>query len=255
MQQRKCEGTAAIAMSHETGKRAPIASIDSRLYTQHNLNLGDGLEPLLEFIDGLSPDQIKATVIRKFEDGPFSVIHAEYVLGSWGPMVGFDVHRWKEDRIVEHWDNLCSTKAANESGHTMTDGSTEVSDLDKTAENKALVASFTDRVLLGRHLTTGVDDFLADTLVQHSPHYGDGVRSFQEQLGRWTEQERFSYVRVHKILGEGNMVLTMGEGIFQREPTAFYDLYRIASGRVAEHWEVFETIPPRELWKNDNGKF
>jgi len=41
----------------------------------------------------------------------------------------------------------------------------------------------------------------------------------------------------------------------RREPTAFYDLYRIATGRIAEHWEVFETIPLRETWQNSNGKF
>lgn len=255
MQKRKCERTAAIALSHESGKRAPIASIDSRLYIQHNLNLGDGLEPLLEFIDELDPDQIKASVIRMFEDGDYSVIHADYVLGSWGPMVGFDVHRWKDDRIVEHWDNLSAAAPANESGHTMTDGSTQVTDLDKTVENKLLVSNFTDQVIIGRNSTTSVEDFLADELVQHSSHYGDGIQLFRERFASWKRDEGLEYVRMHKVLGEGNMVLTMSEGVFRKEPTAFYDLYRIASGRIAEHWEVFETIPPRDRWQNDNGKF
>lgn len=225
------------------------------MYIQHNLNLRDGLEPLLEFIDQLPADQIKASVVRMFEDGDYSVIHADYVLGDWGPMVAFDVHRWKNDRIVEHWDNLCPTAPANTSGHTMTDGSTQVTDLDKTMENKALVDNFTRRVLIGSHLTSSVEDFLGEKLVQHSSHYGDGIHSFQEQLAHWQRQEGLTYARVHKVLGEGNMVLTMSEEVFRREPTAFYDLYRIADGRIAEHWEVFETIPLRETWQNSNGKF
>ena len=255
MQMRKCERTAAIALSHETGMRSPIASIDSRLYIQHNLNLGDGLEPLLTFIDQLDPKQVRASVVRMFEDGDYSVIHAGYVLGNWGPMVGFDVHRWKDDRIVEHWDNLSSTTPPNSSGHSMTDGSTEVTDLDRTIENKALAREFTEQVLIGQDFITGVENFLAGSLVQHSSHYGDGIRSFQDQVGRWKREDAFEYVRIHKVLGEGNMVLTICEGVFQRKPTAFYDLYRIASGRIMEHWEVFETIPPREMWQNDNGKF
>ena len=40
-----------------------------------------------------------------------------------------------------------------------------------------------------------------------------------------------------------------------RSPQAFYDLYRIENGKQAEHWDVLETIPPSDQWKNPNGKF
>jgi predicted SnoaL-like aldol condensation-catalyzing enzyme len=45
------------------------------------------------------------------------------------------------------------------------------------------------------------------------------------------------------------------EGLFDAKPTAFYDLYRIENGRQVEHWDVLETIPPSNQWKNSNGKF
>lgn len=64
-----------------------------------------------------------------------------------------------------------------------------------------------------------------------------------------------TYGRVQKVLGEGNMVLVISEGTFGDEPGAFYDLYRVSNGKLAEHWDVIETIPPREKWQNDNGKF
>jgi predicted SnoaL-like aldol condensation-catalyzing enzyme len=62
------------------------------------------------------------------------------------------------------------------------------------------------------------------------------------------------------VLGQGNFVLTLSEGIVRATdgaaaPTAFYDLFRIEEGQVVEHWDVTETIPPSEEWKNDNGKF
>jgi predicted SnoaL-like aldol condensation-catalyzing enzyme len=38
-------------------------------------------------------------------------------------------------------------------------------------------------------------------------------------------------------------------------PTAFYDLFRVAQGKIAEHWDTLETIPPRDRWHNPNGTF
>ena len=32
-------------------------------------------------------------------------------------------------------------------------------------------------------------------------------------------------------------------------------LFRVENGKVAEHWDTIETIPPHEQWKNGNGKF
>ena len=37
--------------------------------------------------------------------------------------------------------------------------------------------------------------------------------------------------------------------------TSFFDLFRIAKGKIVEHWDTTEAIPPECEWKNDNGKF
>jgi predicted SnoaL-like aldol condensation-catalyzing enzyme len=47
----------------------------------------------------------------------------------------------------------------------------------------------------------------------------------------------------------------MSDGVFDGQPTAFYDLYRMDAGRQVEHWDVLEPIPPSSEWKNGNGKF
>ena len=63
------------------------------------------------------------------------------------------------------------------------------------------------------------------------------------------------YDRIHRVLGEGNFVLVVSEGSLAGNHTSFYDLIRVADGKIAEHWDTIETIPAREKWKNDNGKF
>jgi predicted SnoaL-like aldol condensation-catalyzing enzyme len=57
------------------------------------------------------------------------------------------------------------------------------------------------------------------------------------------------------ILGEGNFVLAVSEGQFLGKHVAFYDLFQIENGKIAEHWDTIEEIPPKENWKNNNGKF
>jgi predicted SnoaL-like aldol condensation-catalyzing enzyme len=50
-------------------------------------------------------------------------------------------------------------------------------------------------------------------------------------------------------------VLSISEGDFGGIHSAFYDLFRVANGKLVEHWDTTEKIAPRSEWKNDNGKF
>jgi predicted SnoaL-like aldol condensation-catalyzing enzyme len=47
----------------------------------------------------------------------------------------------------------------------------------------------------------------------------------------------------------------MSEGQFAGKHSAFFDLFRVQNGKIAEHWDIIETIPPKAEWKNGNGKF
>ena len=66
---------------------------------------------------------------------------------------------------------------------------------------------------------------------------------------------RQTYSAPHKILGEGNFVLTTSEGKFTGKATSYYDLFRIENRKIAEHWDVMETLLPESEWKHQNGKF
>ena len=51
------------------------------------------------------------------------------------------------------------------------------------------------------------------------------------------------YDQIHKVLGEGNLVLVVSEGSFAGAATSFYDLFRVENGKIAEHWDTIEAIP------------
>ena len=63
------------------------------------------------------------------------------------------------------------------------------------------------------------------------------------------------YTTIQQVLAQGNYVLAVSEGSFGGKPTSYYDLWRVENGKIAEHWDVMETIADRSQWQNDNGKF
>lgn len=95
-----------------------------------------------------------------------------------------------------------------------------------------------------------------DTYIQHNISIADGVSGLNEALAALAEQNiQMIYTTTHQVLAQGNFVLAVSEGTFGGEPTAYYDLWRVENGKIAEHWDVMETIADESTWQNQNGKF
>ncbi|MBL9051028.1 MAG: nuclear transport factor 2 family protein [Tabrizicola sp.] len=243
-----------LLKSLETGATEPVAIVNPDKYNQHNLMVADGLEGLGAVLAQLPPGQTRVDTIRVFEDGDYVVAHTDY--NFFGPKIGFDIFRFEDGKIVEHWDNLQETAGPNPSGHSMIDGPTEITDLDKTAENKALVKGFVTDILVGGKfdlLPTYID---GDAYTQHNPQIADGLSGLSAALEAMAKAGvTMEYKTLHGVFGKGNFVLTVSEGSFAGKHTSFYDLFRVESGRIVEHWDVIEEILPADKHANQNGKF
>ena len=170
-----------LLKSIETGDPKPAAVVNPKKYVQHNLAVGDGIEGFVAVLKLLPKDSAKVKTVRVFQDGDFVFAHTEY--DFFGPKIGFDVFRFEDGKIVEHWDNLQETpKGPNPSKHTMTDGPTEVKDLDKTEENKKLVRGFVDDILVDGKFDKLAGYFDGDNYVQHNPQIGDGLSGLGKAL-------------------------------------------------------------------------
>jgi predicted SnoaL-like aldol condensation-catalyzing enzyme len=245
----------ALLKSIETGESAPAAVVNPTKYIQHNLAVGDGLSGLAAVLKMLPEGSARVNTVRAFEDGDFVFTHTEY--NFFGPKIGFDIFRFESGAIVEHWDNLQETPTApNPSGHTMTDGPVAASDLDKTQANKTLVQGFVSEVLIQGRMDRLAAYFDADNYVQHNPQIADGLSGLGAALKAMAEAGiALKFDRLHRVLGEGNFVLTVSEGSLGGKACAFYDLFRVDKGKIAEHWDTIEPIAPRADWQNTNGKF
>jgi predicted SnoaL-like aldol condensation-catalyzing enzyme len=243
-----------LLKSIETGDSKPISYINPQKYIQHNLAVADGLAGVRALLQSLPKGSTKVNTVRVIRDGDFVVAHTDY--NFFGPKIGFDIFRFEDGKIVEHWDNLQETSAKpSPSGHSMIDGPTAVSDLDKTEANKQLMQSYMDDLLNGRKEKFS-SYFDGNKYIQHNPWVADDLTGLFAGLQSLAKQGlAVKYHRVERVLGEGNFVLVVAEGSFGERPTSYYDLYRIENGKIAEHWDTLEPIPPRAEWKNDNGKF
>lgn len=82
------------------------------------------------------------------------------------------------------------------------------------------------------------------------------VSGLNEALAALAEQNiQMIYTTTHQVLSQGNFVLAVSEGTFGDKPTAYYDLWRVENGKIAEHWDVMETIADKSTWQSQNGKF
>jgi predicted SnoaL-like aldol condensation-catalyzing enzyme len=244
-----------LLKSIETGDAGPVAYINPVKYTQHNLAVADGLQGFGALLQQLPKGSARVNTVRVFRDGDYVFAHTDY--NFFGPKIGIDIFRFEDGRIVEHWDNLQEKPgSANPSGHTMTDGPTEAKDLDKTEANKTLVRSFVEDILVSGRMEKLAGYIDADNYTQHNPQIGDGLSGLGAALKAMAEQGvTMKYDTVHRVLGEGDFVLAASEGTFGGRHTSFYDLFRVANGKIVEHWDTIETIPAKPEWKNGNGKF
>ena len=214
-----------------TGDAELAASLLDEGYIQHNLAYGTGRDAFVGSVEYLASAPVKTTVrnVRAFEDG---------------------------DKVFLHWDNLANVAGPNPSGRTQTDGTTEVSELDKTEENRALIEAFLEDVMQGKRPEKTPEYFADDAYLQHNTGIADGLSGLGAALEALAADGiQMIYDRTHQVLAQGNFVLGVSEGTFGGKPTSYYDLWRVEDGKVAEHWDVMETIADPSDWQNENGKF
>lgn len=248
------EKATALLTSLETGDQSAIGYINAEHYKQHNLAIGDGLAGFVEALQHAPEGGFKANVVRSFRDGDYAFTHTIY--DFFGPKIGFDIFKFEDGKIIEHWDNLSAIAAKNPSNHSQTDGPSDIIDLDKTEANKAIVSDFVQTVLVNGEFDKMGSFFDGDNYIQHNSAIGDGLSGLGQALEAMAANGiTMVYDEKHIVLGEGNFVLVVSEGSFADQPTSFYDLFRVENGKIAEHWDIMETILPASEHKHSNGKF
>lgn len=237
-----------------------VAAVDRYFgpeYIQHNPDVASGTEALKGLAGYLATNEnFNVQSFRMIGEGDLVATHSIYEGFAEVPLVAFDVFRIENDRIVEHWDNLTPVVTDTANGNSQVDGATEIAGLEKTADNKALVEEFVEKVLIKGEQVDLTQYVSPETYIQHNPQVAnglDGLGAFLKYLGE--NQIKFYYTKRHLTVAEGNFVLTASEGVFGDKPQAFYDLFRVENGLIVEHWDVIADMPGADAKHNEDGKF
>ena len=243
------DGNVREAVTKYTGDR----------YTQHSTGVADGIEGFVAFFEPfIERNPVRdIQVVRAIEDGQYVWVHVYQDINNgeakWVTSDLFDTD--ENDKIIEHWDVIQAYVEETASGRTMVDGPTEIEDLDKTEENKALVAKFCKDILLGGKAELVTDYISTAQYDQHNPHVEDGLVGFGKHLKEvMSSGMAAKYIKIHHLIGQGNFVVVYSHTQVAGEDWAFFDIFRVKDGKIVEHWDVQEKILPKEQWGN-SGKF
>jgi predicted SnoaL-like aldol condensation-catalyzing enzyme len=88
----------------ETSEAGPVAVVSPNKYIQHNLGAADGLAGFGVLLQALPKGSAKVNTLRVYQDGDYVFTHTDY--NFFGPKIGFDVFRFENGKIVEHWDTI-----------------------------------------------------------------------------------------------------------------------------------------------------
>ena len=153
------------------------------------------------FADFLDRNPIREIeIVRGFEDGQYVFVQAVQSLNDGEfRYVTADIFDTDDDaKMIEHWDMIAEIGGPNASGHLPADGPTEVTDLDRTAQNKELVRRYLDEVLVGGSRAS-VEVYVAPGYVEHAPHGRDGIEGLAWLLP--TRARPVRYEQVHRLIG------------------------------------------------------
>lgn len=124
-----------------------------------------------------------------------------------------------------------------------------------TETNKKAAQAFYEMMFNDCKPRKAVELYVGDDYIQHNPHVGNGKEAFIEYFERMAAEHPGKRVTVKRAIAENDLVVLH---CYQQWPDdedyVGIDIFRFdGAGKVVEHWDVLQTIPPESA--NGNSMF
>jgi predicted SnoaL-like aldol condensation-catalyzing enzyme len=113
----------------------------------------------------------------------------------------------------------------------------------RTAATRAIITEFARLFYLERDVRTAFETFVAPDYIQHNPGIPDGRDAAVAALVPMFSDPDF-HADLKRVLADGDYGVIHLHGYRgDQRGGAVIDLYRVAGGKIAEHWDVIQPIP------------
>lgn len=226
--------------------KALVNNIIKEDYIQHSPTVKTGKAGFLEFLAFLEqlPKSTKPPqpFFRFICEGDFVAVHLSIEFRGQKRAV-LDLFRIEDDLLAEHWDASQEIISVNSNEVDPVKGPITIEELELTQLNKSLVEQFVQEVLIEKQ--PNWENYLATSYIEHAANQQGDIRSILDK------SSKPQYQKLHRVIGEGNFVVTQSIASIDNALFVVYDIFRLKENQIVEHWSVQQKIP--ESMAHTNG--
>ncbi len=124
----------------------------------------------------------------------------------------------------------------------------------KTA-NERIVVDFYNLAFNAHKPADAAQRYIGATYIQHNPLVPNGAAPFVSYFGEFFKTHPAAALDMVRVISEGDLVVVHSKFTTGPEDKgqAIIDIFRIASGKIVEHWDVIQPVPDHTV--NGNTMF
>ena len=128
---------------------------------------------------------------------------------------------------------------------------------DRSERNKANAIAFYELMFNESQPREAVRRYVGERYTQHNPFGEDGPEAFVAYFEEMAEKFPGKRVEIVRAVAEGKLVVLHCHQTWPNgEEYAGMDIFGFdEEGRIVEHWDVLQPVPPADRFENNNGMF
>ena len=125
----------------------------------------------------------------------------------------------------------------------------------QAAANKALVMDMVQMLFVDHKVDEAVAKYFDPNYIQHNPYAATGAAAMGAFFKQYYQTTPTATVKLDHVICEANLCAVHYNSISKPgdRGSAVVDIFRIEGGKIAEHWDVVQTVPEKSA--NNNTMF
>jgi len=122
----------------------------------------------------------------------------------------------------------------------------------KTEKNKKIAVAFLTMIFNEHKVEEAFQLYSVPDYKQHNPYAATGAKAAIDFLGPYLKQNSEARTEIIRVIAEGDLVAIHNnpKANSKDRGRAVVDIFRIANGKVVEHWDVVQDVPEKSANSN-----